>query len=195
MTFARVPTLLALMAGLVACSDTSTPTEDNEGEVITTVALTFSPQGGGDDVVATWDDPENDGSPVIDDIVLADGTTYALAVRFLNALEDPAEDITVEIGAEDDEHQVFFTGTAFGDDLLTHAYADEDAQGHPVGLDSDITTVAAGSGTFIVTLRHLPPVEGEAVKTGTLADDLAAGGFSDLPGATDVQVTFPLLVE
>ena len=33
-------------------------------------------------------------------------------MRFLNELEDPAEDITEEVEDESDQHQVFFTGTA-----------------------------------------------------------------------------------
>ena len=102
---AHTAPFLALLAG---CGDVEKPAETNEEEVITTVQLTFSPSDGGDAVVAAWDDPENDGSPVIDSIVLSDAADYSLAVRFLNAFEDPAEDITEEVDAESDQHQVFF---------------------------------------------------------------------------------------
>lgn len=200
---------LSTLAGLIglsllttACGDVNNPGEDNEGEVITTVELTFTPDGGGTAITASWADPEDDGSPVIDDITLADATTYALSVRFLNELEDPAEDITEEVAEEDDEHQVFFTGTAVDGPagtgsaaVVTHAYDDEDGDGAPIGLDSTISTTGAGSGSFIVTLQHLPPEDGSPVKTATLADEVASGGLSALPGEADASVTFTLTVE
>lgn len=193
--------LLALAAA--ACTDTENPEEVNENEVITTVVLSFTPQGGGDILEYQWTDPENDGSPVIDDIVLMDTEDYDFTVSFLNGLEDPPEDITEEVEVESDEHQVFFTGTAVegpatGDNpdaVVTHAYADTDVNGFPVGLDNVLVTETTGTGNFIVTLRHLPPENGTAVKTGSLADDLAAGGFEGLPGGTDAQVTFDLAVQ
>jgi hypothetical protein len=33
------------------------------------------------------------------------------------------------------------------------------------------------------------------VKTETIADDVKASGFGELPGSTDAQVTFPVTVE
>lgn len=198
MTKSHFLTLLLVAFAASACKDTENPEEENENEVITTVVLTFTPQAGGDALEFTWADPENDGSPVIDDIVLQDADDYDLSVAFLNELEDPAEDITEEVDGESDEHQVFITGTAVEgpgtgenpDAVVTHAYADADDNGFPVGLDNIIVTEAVGGGTFIVTLRHLPPESGTAVKTGTLAEDLAANGIESLPGDTDAQVTF-----
>lgn len=188
---------------LAACTDVDNPDETNEEEVITTVSLTFTPASGGAAVEASWADPENDGSPVIDDIVLSDADDYTLAVSFLNELEDPAEDITEEVDAESDQHQVFFTGTAVespatGENasaVITQGYDDTDANGFPIGLASSITTLAAGSGSLTVTLRHLPPENDTPVKTGTLADDAAAGGIEALPGETDVSVDFALEVQ
>ena len=172
-------------------------------EVITTVALTFKPVSGGAAVEATWADPENDGSPVIDDIVLSDTEDYTLAVSFLNEIEDPAEDITEEVDAESDQHQVFFTGTgvespATGENagaVVSQAYDDTDANGFPIGLASSVVTLGVGSGTLTVTLRHLPPENDTPVKTGTLADDVAAGGIESLPGETDASVDFALAVQ
>jgi hypothetical protein len=165
--------------------------------------LSFTPLAGGDVLEFRWADRENDGSPVVDGIVLLDADDYDVTVSFLNELEDPAEDITVEVEAEADEHQVFYTGTAVegpatGDNpdaVVTHVYADTDIDGFPVGLDNGIVTQAAGTGTFIVTLRHLPPESGTAVKTSSLAADLAQGGFEALPGDSDAQVTFDLTVQ
>ena len=193
--------LIALTA--CACADTENPQEVNDNELITTVVLSFTPQTGGDVLEFRWADPENDGSPEMDDIVLLDSADYEVTVAFLNELEDPAEDITGEVAAEADEHQVFFTGTAVEgpatadnpDAVITHAYADTDANGFPVGLDNVVVTEATGTGTFTVTLRHLPPENEISVKTGSLADDVAASGFDAIPGDTDAQVSFDLIVQ
>lgn len=188
---------------LVACDDVKETGEpENENEVITTVTLDFTPDAGGDALSFSWSDPENDGSPVIDDISLPQGG-YTLSVSFLNALEEPAEDITVEVQDEGDQHQVFYTGSAVqgpatGDNasaVIEHAYADTDGNGLPVGLDNTVTTLAAGSGDLVVTLRHMPPESGEAVKTAEAAETVAAEGMSGIGGDTDVEVTFSLTVE
>jgi hypothetical protein len=201
MMLSRLAFLLPV-AALAACG-AATPDEDNEEEVITTVTLTFTPDGGGDAIEATWADPENDGSPVIDAITLGDGTTYALAVSFLNELEDPAEDITTEVAEEDDEHQVFVLGSAVegpatgtnDDAVVTHAYDDADADGNPVGLANTITATGAGAGALRIVLRHLPAEDGTALKAAGLAEDLAADGLDALPGSTDADVSFDLTVE
>lgn len=194
---------LTLLA-LVACQDIDDVNDGvNDGEVITTVALTFTPAAGGGAVVAKWTDPEADGSPVIDPVTLSGGDDYALAVSFLNEMEDPAEDITEEVRDEGDQHQVFFTGTAVqgpatGENaaaVLTHAYVDTDANGLPVGLDSDVTARAAGAGVLTVTLFHLPPEGGVAVKVEGLAEQIAEAGFGALPGDADAQVSFDVTVE
>lgn len=188
---------------LAACADVANPDEVNEEEVITTVALRFTPASGGAAIEAAWADPENDGSPVIDDIVLSDADDYTLAVSFLNEIEDPAEDITLEVDAESDQHQVFFTGTAVespatGENasaVISQAYDDTDANGFPIGLTSSVATLVVGGGTLTVTLRHLPPENDTPVKTGTLADDVAAGGIESLPGETDASVDFAIEVQ
>lgn len=181
----------------LACADTENPEETNPEEVITTVRLDFGSGGS-----FSWSDPENDGNPAVDVIQLADASAFTLRVSFLNELEDPAEDITEEVDAESDQHQIFFTGSAVegpatGDNaaaVLTQAYADQDAAGFPVGLENEVATVLAGSGVLTVTLRHLPPVDGEPVKTGSLAEDVASGGTAALPGETDVSVDFDVVV-
>ena len=171
----------------------------NESEVITRVELTFTPDGGGDAVVAAFSDPDGDGgmSGTSDPITLAAETTYSVGVTFANELEDPAEDITPEIEEEAEEHQVFFAGDAVGG-LLTHAYADmestygDNAVGDdlPVGLSNTITTSAAGTGELVVQLQHLPEANGEPVKVAGLADM-----YPSLPGEPDTSVTFDVTVE
>ena len=200
-TVLSLPVLASLLV-LPACSDAEKPEETNAEEVITTVELTLTPTTGGSPFVATWDDTDGDGTPSVDPIVLADAGTYTLAVRFLNALEDPAEDITTEVDAESDEHQVFVTGSAVSGPasassgaVVRHAYADTDANGLPVGLSSTLEVLGAGGGDLVVTLQHLPAEGGVAVKVAGLAETVAAEGFSAIPGEPDASVTFPLTVE
>ena len=197
-----VTPLLLLLAG--ACADVD---DDGHGhshddnEVITTVVLNFAPETG-EALSFSWADPEDDGDPVIEDIVLPNAT-YTLTVEFLNELEDPAEDITAEIDDESDSHQVFFTGSgvegpATGTNaaaVVRHVYADTDVNSLPVGLSNDIAAVQAGTGELTVTLRHMPPEDGNAVKTPGAADEVAAGGFDAIGGDNDVQVTFPIEVQ
>lgn len=190
-------TTLALTAG---CSDPAD--NSNANEVISRVTLTFTPMGGGTPVTAVANDPDGDGGepPMIDAIALVAGTTYATTVRFENALEDPPEDITVEVADEADEHQVFFTGTAVNGPAsnqpgapLAHAYADQDANGLPIGLANTVTA-SAGSGDLTITLRHLPPVNTTATKTAQLVDQVKTGGFAGVAGESDAAVTFAVSV-
>ncbi len=184
---------------------------DHDSEVISTVSLTFTPQGGGDAVVAAFSDPDGDGgmSGSAEPITLVAGTTYDLAITFSNELESPAVDITEEIEEEAEDHQIFITGMGVGgpasaDDvaaLVNHAYADTEStygadsvgEDLPVGLANTITAAMAGTGTFSVRLQHLPPLNDAAQKVPGLADRLSAG--EALPGDTDVAVEFELTVE
>lgn len=182
-----------------------------ESEIITTVTLTFAPQGGGDPVVAAFSDPDGDGgvSGSSDPIVLSTGTTYDLSIGFANELVSPAEDIGAEIAQEAEAHQIFVTGTAVegpataaapGAPLL-QAYADVESDygtnavgdDLPVGLAHTVAARAAGTGTFVVTLRHLPELNGAPQKEPGLAEQLAAGEL--LPGDVDAAVTFELTVQ
>jgi hypothetical protein len=189
---------------VTACPDVEKPDDNvNAEEVITTVELTFTPAAGGAPLVFAHADPENDGDPVIDAITLPVGS-YALGVRFLNELEDPAEDITVEIRDEEsDEHQVLVYGAgvqspATGDNaaaLAEVAYDDEDANGFPVGVAHTLEATTAGTAELKVMLRHLPPENGVAVKNTTIAADFAAGGSAGIGGEVDVDVTFPFTIQ
>jgi hypothetical protein len=192
----------AAAVALAGCPNVEDPAvTGNDPEVITTVELTFTPDGGGEAVTFAFADPENDGNPVVDDITLDNGTTYTMAVAFLNELENPAEDITAEVEEESDQHQVFVygsgvSGPATGDNaaaLVTHAYTDTDANDLPVGLSNTIAATAAGNAEFKVMLRHLPVENGTAQKVADLAAVLAAGDTP--PGESDVDVTFPLVVQ
>ncbi|MBA3456507.1 MAG: type 1 periplasmic binding fold superfamily protein [Deltaproteobacteria bacterium] len=183
---------LLLLSVFAACGDDG-PTEEPP-ELITTVILDFVPMGGGATVTAAFTDPDGDGGdpPTIDPIDLAASMMYTTGVRFQNGLETPPEEITEEIRDESDEHQVFFTGTSI-DGALVHSYLDMDANGLPIGLANRFVA-ARGTGTLIVTLRHLPPVNDNPIKTADLAAQVKAGGFAAIGGSSDAQVTFMVTV-
>jgi hypothetical protein len=200
--------LLALTTLLAACADVEGDDDhgndhDHDHGVVTTVTLTATPAGGGAPVVASWADPEGDGSPVIEPLVLTQGTDYELSITFLNELEDPTEDVTVEVREEGTSHQVFVTGDAVegpatGDNpdaIVAHDPTDVDDNGLPLGLEGTLDAIAAGDGTLTVTLRHLPPQGGSPTKTADLAERVAEGGFASIPGETDASVDFDLTVE
>ena len=207
---------LLAMGFLAACGDDVGDDHDHDdhdhddhdghdhdpNEVMTTVKLTFTADDG-TSFVASWADPENDGSPVIDPINLTNGVTYTVTVEIMNELEDPAEDVTPEILDEKDEHQFFFYGTAVQGPShtdnagapISHTYADTDSQGLPVGLTNTFVASNTGTGTLEVLLRHMPPVNGSAIKVADLAGVMDASGSTELPGSTDIDVDFTVTVE
>lgn len=178
-----------------ACSDVKDDHDhDHDHEMMTTVVLDFASTDGAESFTATWADPDQSGSPTIDDIALTDGQTYVFSVSFLNELEEPAEDITPEIEDEADEHQVFFTGAAI-DSLVSHSYQDSDDAGLPLGLENEFSTLTTGTDTLSVTLRHMASEDGQSIKTSGLENTAATDGISALPGASDISVDFSLTVQ
>ena len=179
--------LLAIAASLTftACNndDDNTPDPVNEEEVITTATLVLTPQGGGTPVTLQTRDIDGDGpgAPVI--TVSGDlmpNTTYVGAIVFLNETEDPAENVTLEVAEEDDEHQVFYIPG--GGLNVTVTYQDADGDGNPLGLAITAETGDASTGTLNVVLRHEPNKPND----GTLGD---AGG------ETDIEVTFDVTIQ
>ena len=167
-----------------SCSNDDAPV--NEEEVITTVRVTLV--GGGQTIVLESRDLDGDGpnAPVLTPVgggILVAGTTYTGSTEFLNELEDPSEDITVEVEEEGAEHQVFYQ---LASSLGTITYADEDINGNPIGLNFTLVAGTSGTtGTLTVTLRHLPN------KTAT---GVAAGDITNAGGNTDAAVTFSVAV-
>ena len=168
---------------LISCSDDDdTPEALNEEEVITTVIVKLTPEAGGTAItLMSKDDDGADGpsAPVITVENLAANTTYNGTITLLNETESPAEDITLEVAEEDDDHQFFYTVSGA---ISGTAYTDMDEDGNQVGLKFTLSTTNAGAATLGVTLRHEPKKPND----GTTAD---AGG------ATDIEQTFSITVE
>ena len=165
-----------------SCSNDDAPV--NEEEVITTVTTTLV--GGGQTITLTSRDLDGDGpnAPVVTvSGNLVAGTTYTGSTTFLNELENPAEDITVEVEEEGADHQVFYQLTS---SIGTVTYTDTDANGKPIGLNFTLVAGTSGStGTLTVTLKHLPN------KTAT---GVAAGDITNAGGNTDAAVTFSVSI-
>ncbi len=161
------------------------PIIENEEELITTLIYTLTQEAGGDSVVLSFEDLDGDGAitPIITVGTLGANTIYNGSLQLLNESVNPAEDITVEVQEEAEEHQFFFQNNISG---LSIAYTDEDENGHPIGLSSKITTTGSGSGTITVTLRHEP------IKT---AAGVSNGDITNADGATDIEVTFDVVVQ
>ena len=190
--------VLALLALFVtSCDDDDVPAAENEEETITNVTLTFTPEGGGAPVEATWVDADGEagsGQPVLSDVTLAANTTYILNIDFINAIDpsDP-ESVTEEIEEEADAHMLFFgwTNNLFSDptgdgnigagnrnDPVNYEDDDDpDGVGFPLGLETSWTTGAASSGTFRVLLAHQP----DGQKTDT---------SDSTTGTPDVDITW-----
>ncbi|MEO9872974.1 hypothetical protein [Ekhidna sp.] len=195
--------LLGSVVLLSSCSDDDAPAAENEEEEITSVTLTFTPDGGGTPVVATWFDIDGEEGPIEaeqTEINLAANTAYDLSIALLNTLTDEVEEqnVTAEIQGEDDEHMFFF---GFTSDVFTSPtgdgnigassrndemnYGDDDGT-LPLGLLTSWETGAAASGsTFTVILKHQPPLEegGTPQKTAT---------STSLTGDSDIDLDFVL---
>ena len=165
-----------------SCSNDDAPV--NEEEVITTVTTTLV--GGGQTITLTSRDLDGDGpnTPVITvSGNLTAGTTYTGSTTFLNELESPAEDITVEVEEEGADHQVFYQ---LPSSIGTVTYTDTDANGRPIGLNFTLVAGTSGStGTLTVTLRHLP---------NKTASGVSGGDITNAGGNTDAAVSFSVAV-
>lgn len=171
---------------LTACdSNDDLPPIENEEETITHVTLTFTPQGAGAAVEASWVDADGEGSsnPVLSDISLTANTAYTLDIILRNLIDaDNPVDITQEVRDEADEHLFFFEWT---DGLFTDPsgdgnvgegqrsdpvnYGDQDTNGLPLGLQTNWTTGSAATGTFRIILSHQPD-EKSATSTSVTGD-------------------------
>ncbi len=175
--------MMLLVGSMVfAACEKDDPVIPNEEELITTLTYTLTPQAGGDAVVFSFQSLEGN-SPVIKNGTLSAHTIYEGEIKLLNEVAAPAEDITVEVEEEGDEHQFFFNSTV---PEINVFYADMDVNDKPIGISNILTTEAAGAGKLTIILRHTPNKEAEGV---------AAGDVTNAGGETDIEVTFDVNVQ
>ncbi len=184
--------LAAFLAFSFGCEDNPADPDHGPGEeeLITTVNLTLTPQGGGQAVTAQFQDLDGDGgnAPTITALGLTAGVTYDGMVSVLNEAESPAEDITEEVEEEAEEHQFWFTVSGGIAGRVTVAYADAESDygtnsgtDHPVGVKFTVTVTAGAdaNGQLNVVLSHYD----DAPKDGVNRSD-----------ETDIDVTFQVNV-
>jgi hypothetical protein len=178
--------LLCLLVSTVITACKKDKGESNEEEVITTLTLTFVPQGGGATLVYKKDDPDGPGgsNPVTDQIVLSPSKTYDVAVTLSNKTVNPVEDITEEVEEEETAHRFYYEITAGTG--VTVSGLNNDTNGVPLGLASVWTTAATGSGKIKITLRHYP-----AVPPNKATADLVTSGKSE----TDIDAEFNFSIQ
>ncbi|MCB0549125.1 MAG: type 1 periplasmic binding fold superfamily protein [Phaeodactylibacter sp.] len=157
--------------------DDTPPT--NETELITTVILNFTAPGGS---VSSFKFSDTDGiggnPPVAEDITLAANTTYQLDIEFKDESNaSDVKDITKEVREEAEKHLICFAASGVLDIPVT---LDTDADGAPLGLETELTTGQAGNGTLTIVLKHEPD-KGAANPCNT--------------GETDVQAEFDVVVQ
>jgi hypothetical protein len=181
--------LIVIGGILTSCGDDDVPPEENEGEVIDLVTLTFIPQNGGSSVIAKAVGPQ--GLNFETEVINLDiNKTYDLAIKVENSEE--GENITEEIEEEAKEHMFFFSFTAgifsdpAGDGNVDNRsddinYNDQDGDGNPVGLTTTWTTAntASANGDFQVILKHQP----DGIKTATSTSN---------DGESDIELTWTI---
>ena len=169
---------------VISCSDDDdSPTPINEEEVITTVNIELTPNGGGTVVTLQRIDTDGDDGPnppetTVSGALIAN-TVYNGTIELLNETETPPENITLEVEEEAEEHQFFYTVDSGLN--ITTAYNNFDSNQDPLGTQFILTAGDASSGVLTFTLRHEP------TKPNT--------GLSDAGGETDIEAPFDVTIE
>ncbi|MES2554875.1 MAG: type 1 periplasmic binding fold superfamily protein [Bacteroidota bacterium] len=160
--------------------EVTNPPVVNEEELITTFRITFTDAGGVQPtVIAQFVDLDGAGGnapTIFDTIRLQANTTYNASITLLNESVNPAEDLTVEVQEEDQDHLFCFSPT--GSLNLGITRTDSDGT-YEVGLLSSWAAQAISTGETTITLKHQPGVK---------------NGQCD-PGETDIELTFHTIIE
>ncbi len=119
--------------------------------------------------------------PVItpDTLKLTKNATYTCNIVILDQTKTPVDTVSDVIKQRENIHLFFFYPTSGL--MLTDSITDHDTNIPPLpfGLQSQIKTEAASTGSLRVVLRHQPNV-----KNGTYG-----------PGSTDLDVTYPVSIK
>jgi hypothetical protein len=188
-TINTIACVISFATLFISCSNENDATPVNEEELITTITAVFTPEGGGSAVTLNSRDLDGDGpnAPVITiSGPFAQNTTYNGVVAFTNESVSPAEDITTEIVAEAEDHQIFYQTTGSLPDFIYSTTAENlDANGKPIGLQTVFTTTTAATGVLKISLIHLPNKTAAGVATG---DPTNAGGNTDATEEFTVRI-------
>jgi hypothetical protein len=170
---------VAVISGVsMSCSKDDNDEAGNEEELITTLRVTMVETGAAGSSTFTFrdiDGPGGQAPTTFDSIVVNASRNYSVTLQFLNESVSPAEDITTEVLAEADDHQVYFTPVVVS---ITTLNLNKDNNGLDLGTTSTWNTGAAGTGIMRITLKHKPGTK--------------AAGDPVSKGETDVEVEFPV---
>jgi hypothetical protein len=161
------------------------PPPVNQEEVITTMILNFDNVGAGADKELRFTDADGDGggAPVFDLDTLDDASVYTVSIILLNETVNPVDTVSIEVLEEAEDHQFFFQPNGAN---ISSIYSDADGNFNPIGLLTTMTTGAPSVGTLLVTLRHEP---------NKTAAGVSSGDITNAGGDTDIEVSFPLVIE
>lgn len=140
------------------------------GELITTIKLSFKNSG------KVFQYKLINGTVTVDTIKIEKNTIDTINVSVLDETKTPIIDLTAEILAEKNDHQLFYTSSA-GLNISTR-YLDKDANEFPIGMTMEISASAPSQGSLNVVLKHQPDIK---------------NGSSSV-GSTDANVTFPIII-
>ncbi len=171
--------LLLTVVTFTACDDDE-GVDITEQELITTVTMILTPDQTTETISFSIRDTDGPGgnAPMVDTLQLAANLTYFFSLEFLDESDmTDVEDITAEVRTESDEHLVCYSASGAA---IVPTITDTDGDGNPLGLTGTFTTGNAGTDSLTVRLKHQPD------KSAT--DPCATG-------ETDVEVTFPVVVQ
>src|SRR5690606_4640515 len=118
------------------------------------------------------------------------GKKYIMTIDVANSIAN--EDITEEILEESDEHQFYFLGSAWVGDSAPLTYAYDDPIGELIGIQGIVSvmeTPTTNNGQLRIVLRHDLDKNYPGADNPNFVDFASAGGESDL------DITFPLIIE
>lgn len=166
---------LVLIFGLfTSCKKDSHSTD--EEELITTVNVLVTEVGSTNVQTFSFKDTDGPGGLApskFDSIILNGNKSYNVSIEFLNESTSPAENITAEIKAEANDHQLYYQPNGVA---LSVSNLDTDAKGLPLGLTSSWMAGTPGKGSIKITLKHKP--------------DAKVAGDPVTKGETDVELDF-----
>jgi len=171
----------AAALALSSCSETSNVPDPTEHDVITTVALTFTDDAGGNLGTFVWEDADGVGgaAPNRIDTIKLNGVNFVnVSIGLLNATVSPADTLTKTVVDEGTQHQFFITASTASTIIST---VDQDANGRPIGQKFTMEFTDGVNGTLTIELCHYKDA---ADKDGVNKSD-----------ETDVSVTFPIVVQ
>jgi hypothetical protein len=176
--------LLFIIVSLSSC-EKILGSKNGEQENITTLRFIVVEITSGVSSIDTFEfsDPDGPGGNIptrFDTIRLETGKKYVVGLQIYDESKTPMVNMNPEIIEEGEEHQFFYLSNIPG---FTITPTDKDANGNPIGLNTDWNTPnIEQNGTLQVILKHQP--RSKATAPGNIN-----------AGETDVDVTFPLIIE